>query len=325
VADRLGRYLNADGDDIVFVDNATTGLNAVLRSLVLMPGDEVLATSLGYGAVRRTLEFVAERAGARIVTVDVPFPCRNADSVVASVAAGLSARTRLAIFDHVTSDTAVLFPLDEIIQLAAQRHVPVLIDGAHGPGQVPVDLRRLEALGACWYVANGHKWLGATKGCGFIWTRGERQRLLRPTTITEKMDGGYIAAFDWPGMKDFSPYLSLPAALDFRAELGEQAIQDYCHGLAVEAGETVAAAWGTETGSPETMTAFMTTVRFPDSLPADRATSERLRRAFRYDHGLEVVINPLEGALWARLSAYVYNAPADFQRVADIGLDLARS
>lgn len=323
-AEHLGAYLNGHGQDIVFVENATAGINAVLRSLVLMPGDEILATNHLYGSLRKVLEFIAARAGARIVYADVPFPCAGPGEVLSAFAAGLSPRTRLAVLDHVTSHTALVFPLEALLPLAAERGVPVLIDGAHGPGQLPVDLDRLGALGATWYVANGHKWLGAPKGCAFIWTAPSFQGLLRPTSISEMIDEGYPGAFDWPGTKDFSPYLGLDAALTFRAGFGERQIELYCHSLVTEAASVLADVWETGQGGPPSMAGFMATVRLPTDAPATRANADRLRDAFLADHGLELVVIPVNGALWVRIGAYLYNEIADYRRAAEAGLAVCR-
>ncbi len=320
----LAAHLNADARDIVFVENATAGMNAVLRSLVLMPGDEILATTHSYGSVRKILEFVAARAGARLVFADVPYPCAGEGEIQAAFASRLSARTRLVVLDHVTSPTALVYPLELLVPMAAERGAPVLVDGAHGPGQVPVDLGRLQALGVSWYVANGHKWLGAPKGCAFLWTRRERQGLMRPTSITETIDDGYVPAFDWPGTKDFSPYLALDAALEFRARCGEEEIARYCHDLAVAGAATLAETWGTETGGAPGLTGCMATARLPGGPPATARQADRLRDAFMRDFGVELVISAFNGALWARVSAYLYNEIADYRLAAAAGLKLMR-
>ena len=164
-ASRLGAFIGADGKDLAFVDNATTGCNAVLRSLRLQPGDEIVVLTHGYGAVRNTVRYVTEQAGARMVEAAVPFPHPQADAVVANVAAALTKRTRLAVVDHITSASALVLPLQRIIAACRDASVPVLVDGAHGPAQVPLDMR---ALGADWYTGNCHKWLCAEINPGMI-------------------------------------------------------------------------------------------------------------------------------------------------------------
>jgi len=180
-ADRLGAFVGADGKDIAFVDNATTGCNAVLRSLRLQADDEIVVLSHGYGAVRNTVRYVTGRAGARMVDVFVPFPRPHPDAIVANLQAVLTPGTRLAVLDHITSGSALVMPLQRMVEACHAAGVPVLVDGAHGPGQVTLDLR---ALNADWYAGNCHKWLNAPKGCAFLHARPDRQEYLHPVTIS---------------------------------------------------------------------------------------------------------------------------------------------
>ncbi|HME22950.1 MAG TPA: aminotransferase class V-fold PLP-dependent enzyme [Acetobacteraceae bacterium] len=159
-ADRLGAFIGADGKDIAFVENATTGCNAVLRSLRLAPDDQIVVLNHGYGAVRNAVRYLCERAGARMVEAEVPFPHPDADAIAANIAASLTPQTKLAVVDHITSGSALALPLQRIIDSCHAAGVPVLVDGAHGPAQVPLDMR---ALGADWYAGNCHKWLCAPR------------------------------------------------------------------------------------------------------------------------------------------------------------------
>ncbi len=313
-AGRLGAYIGAQGEDIVFLDNATTAINAVLRSLVLFPGDEVLTTSLTYGAVMRTLEFVCDRAEARLIPVHVDYPMIDPDSVVETITAAISPRTRLLVIDHVTSKTATILPVEEIAAECRDRGILVLVDGAHGPGMLDLDI---EALGVTWYTGNCHKWLGAPRGSAFLWTVAERQAYLRPTTISHFVADGYVPAFDWPGTKDFTPYLTVPAALDYRAEYDDARIRAYCGALALEGGAHLARQLGTQTGVPVDMCAAMVTVAVPDGYGRPiQETANTLRKTLREDHHVEVDIQAFERRLWLRLSFYVYSDMEDVDRLA---------
>jgi len=312
-ADRLGGYVGARGEDLVFLDNATTAMNAVLRSFVLMPGDEVVTTSHCYGAVLRTLEFVCDRADARLISAAVPFPVHEPGQVTEAVVSALSARTRLLVIDHATSKTALVFPLADILAEARERGVAVLVDGAHAPGMSPLDL---EALGADFYAANCHKWLGAPRGAAMLWATPARQPYVRPTTISHFVADGFAPAFDWPGTKDFTPWLCVGAALDFRARWGEAAIAERCGGLIREAARQIARDLGTERGGPDSMTGFMATIALPDGPPAKPAEADRLRRRLLAEHGIEADIQAFEGRLWVRVCAYLYNEAAEFERLA---------
>ena len=219
-AESLGAFIGADGRDIAFVENATTGCNAVLRSLRLTAGDEVLVLSHGYPAVRNAARHIAERAEARVIEAEVPFPRPQPAAIIAGVGAALTRRTRIAVIDHITSPSALVLPLGEIVALCHSAGVPVLVDGAHAPGQIPLDLR---AIGADWYVGNCHKWLCAPKGCGFLWAAPERQADLHPVTISHGYGKGFLAEFDWTGTADRSAVLCVAAAIDFHQRLGGRA------------------------------------------------------------------------------------------------------
>lgn len=314
-AGRLAAHLGAQGEDLVFVSNASDGINAVLRSFVLMPGDEVVSTGHAYGAVRRTLEFVTERAGARLVLADLPFPIASKAQALSALEAVLSARTRLVVLDHITSQTAMRLPLGRLIAACRDRGVRVLVDGAHGPGQTPVNLG---ALGADYYVGTAHKWLGAPRGCGFLWAARPRQPAIRPTVISQFSDEGFVAAFDWPGTRDFAPWLAVPAALDFRAGYGESAIEGYCRSLAIEGGALVADAWGVTPAVPPAMTGFMASIPLPLAGRGDGAAAERAWRALRAE-GVEAAVHAFQGSLYVRASAYIYTTLADFERLATAG------
>lgn len=312
----VGRFLGGDGDDIVFVDNATTGVNAVLRSLMLLPGDEVVTTDHAYGAVLRTLEFVCERAGARLLFAHVPFPIRDPGEATDAIMSRVTPRTRLVVVDHITSMTALKLPVHEIVHECEDRGIPVLVDGAHAPGSVPV---HLNDLGAAWYVGNAHKWLGAPRGCGFIWTHPDRQSSLRPTTISHYVGEGYIRAFDWPGTKDFTPYLGLMDAIEFRARWGEKEIYHYCRTLVRDAANMLADAWGTERGASDRTTAFMTTVEWPGAEKATPKNAEALQLRLRHEFNIEVEVKPFADRLWIRFCAYIYNDMADYEKLAQVG------
>ncbi len=309
----LAGFLGARGDDLVFVDNATAGINAVARSVSLEPGDEILFTDHGYPAVRNALAFVCQRARATLVEAPVPFPLGDDDEVIAAVAAAVGPRTRLAVLDHVTSPTAVMFPVEGLIALFRARGVPVLIDGAHAPGMLEVDL---PSLGADWYVGNAHKWLFAPKGCGFLWAAPERQEGLHPAVISHGLGQGFAAEFDWTGTRDPSAWLAVREAVAFHRRLGSRRVMLHNHRLAAKAAVMLAETWGTEPGALEPMLGAMAAVRVPDTAPATLDEGLKLRDRLWNDHGIEVPVIPFAGALWVRISAQVYNEEADYLRLA---------
>ena len=317
-AARLGAFLGAEGKDIGLLDNATSGCNAVLRSLQLAAGDEVLVLSHGYGAVRNTVRFVTERAGARMTEAAIPFPRPDPAAIVASVAAALTDRTRVAVMDHITSGSALVLPLCEIIVACHAAGVPVLVDGAHGPGQVTLDLG---ALGADWYVGNCHKWLCAPKGSAFLWAAPDRQAELHPLTISHGFGQGFRAEFDWTGTRDASACLAIPTAIDFHHRLGDTALRARNVTMAAEGARLLADRLGTEVGTTCTLAGAMGVVRVPVAAPATAEWAQRLRQkllAARTD----APVHALDGAIWLRISAHAYNEIADYEALATIVSDL---
>lgn len=305
-ADRLGSFLGASGPDIVFVDNATSGCNAVLRSLRLRAGDDVLVLSHVYNAVRNTARFVTERIGARVIEAAIPFPRPSARDVLDAVAAALTPQTRIAVIDHITSASALVLPVTEIVGLCHANGVPVLIDGAHAPGHIDLDLA---AIGADWYTGNCHKWLCAPKGAAFLWAAPHRQAGLHPLVISHGLDLGYLAEFDWTGTRDPSAFLSVPAAIDLHERLGGTTLRARNRDLAGQAATMLADRFGTEIGSNGG--GAMAVVR----LPIGDVAGLRARLLVA---GTDAPVHALEGGVWLRLSAFAYNDLDDYERLGDI-------
>jgi isopenicillin-N epimerase len=312
-ANALAAFLNANGNDLVFVDNATTGCNAVLRSLAFQPDDEVLVLSHAYGAVHNAVRYVTEHAGARIVEVKVPFPDPTEDGLVASVIAALSPLTRLAVIDHITSGSAIVLPVQRIVAACRDAGVRVLVDGAHVPGQIDVDLT---AIDADWYTGNCHKWLCAPKGCAFLHAQATAQAGLHPGTISHGYEKGFLAEFDWTGTTDPSRFLAVTAALDFHQCLGGPALRARNRSLAAEGAALLAQRLNTQVGTQGSVAGAMATVRLPVDDPTPEhawAIRDRLMAA-----GTDAPVHALDGALWLRLSAFAYNELDDYARLAEI-------
>jgi isopenicillin-N epimerase len=313
-ADRLGAFIGADGRDIAFVDNATTGCNAVLRSLRLQPDDEIVVLSHGYGAVRNTVRYVCERAGARMVEAEVPFPHPHADTIVANIAAVLTARTRLAVVDHITSASALVLPLQRMVDACHEASVPVLVDGAHAPAQVSLDMR---SLGADWYAGNCHKWLCAPKGSAFLYAAPDRQRDLHPVTISHGLGKGFLEEFDWTGTRDPSAWLATDVAIDFHNRLGGEAMMARNIALAAEAAALLARRLNTDVGAAGALAGSMGVVRLPlaGDATADRSADIRVRLLAA---GTDAPTHVQAGAIWLRISAAAYNDIEDYERLGDI-------
>lgn len=313
-AEAFAAFLGAQGQDVVFVENATQACNAVIRSLDFAPGDEILTLSHGYGAVLKTVRYVAGRTGAVMTTAPLPFPRPDDDSVVAALQAAITPRTRLAVLDHITSASALVLPVARMVAACRAAGVPVLIDGAHAPGQVDLDL---ETLDADYYTGNAHKWLMAPKGCAFLWARRDRQAGLHPVTISHGYGDGYLAEFDWIGTRDPSAWLAVTAALDFYARLGGAALRPRNAALAAEAATRLAARFGTETGTGNAAQGSMGLVRLPIEGSVDEARALALRERL-LGLGCDAPISAIDGGAWLRVSAQAYNELADYDAVGGL-------
>lgn len=320
-ANRLGEFIGAGGKDIAFVENATTGCNAVLRSLRLEADDEMVVLTHGYGAVRNTVRFVCERAGARIVEAEVPFPHPSADTVVANIAAVLTPRSRLAVVDHITSGSALVLLLRRIVTACHEAGVPVLVDGAHGPAQVPL---RMRAIGADWYAGNCHKWLCAPKGSAFLYAAPERQDDLHPVTISHGLGKGFAEEFDWTGTHDFSAWLATDVAIDFHARLGGEAMMARNAALAAQATSLLARQFNTEPGATGEFAACMGVVRLPMTGIATAERSAALRERL-LAAGTDAPTHVFADAIWLRISAAAYNDMEDYERLAEIVAGVVRA
>jgi isopenicillin-N epimerase len=313
-ADVVASFVGAEGRDLVFVDNATAGVNAVLRSLRLEPGDEILVTDHAYGAAMRVATFAARERGAVLRVVQVPYPQFDALGLVNAVADAIGPRTRVAVLDHITSESALIFPIDALAALCRRRGVGVLVDGAHAPGVLPLDI---PSLRVDWYVANLHKWAHAPRSCGFLWADPSRQPGLHPPVISWGLDQGFLAEFDWVGTRDPSAWLAAPAGIAFLHDLGIDALRSYNHDLAWRAARMLTDRWGTHVGVGEASVGFMATVPLPPVVGTSADDAARLRDALLFEDGIEVQVHVACGRMWARVSAQVYNEWGDFERLAD--------
>jgi isopenicillin-N epimerase len=322
--------MGADGEDLVFVQNATTAVCTVLASLPARPGDELLVTDHAYNACRNALDLHARRTGMSVVVVRVPFPSAGPDEVVAAVLGAVTARTRLALLDHVTSPTALVFPVAALVRALTARGVETLIDGAHAPGMLHLDLR---ALGATYYAANLHKWCGVPKTAAVLYVRRDRQADLHPLVIghganSRRTDRSrFLLEFDWIGTHDPSAAMSLPAALRYMSGLlpgGLPALRARNHDLAVRARALLTDALGLEAPCPAEMLGAMATLPLPTTMSMSAsALYEALWRKHRIEAPVFEWSSP--GRPMLRVCAQIYNDLAQYERLAKAVLSELRS
>lgn len=312
-AEAVAAFLGGRPEDLAFVDNATTGCNAVLRSLELKPGDEILVTDHGYGAVTNAARYVASRAGATVRVAELPFPRFEPGTIVEAVAAALTSRTRIALVDHVTSGSALILPVAEIASCCHAAGVPVLVDGAHVPGALALDI---PTLGVNWYTGNLHKWAMAPRSSAILWAAPGGQEGLHPTVISWGFEKGFEAEFDLPGTRDPSPWLAAPEGIEFMRDLGLEAMRDWNHALAWRSALTLAGRWGTTLPMAEPMVGTMATFPLPARHGSTNEDARRLKDALLYEDRIEVQVHAWRERVWMRISGQVYNDDEDIERLA---------
>jgi isopenicillin-N epimerase len=325
----LADFVGAKPDNLVFVENATAGINTVLRSLDFVAGGLILTTNHVYGAVANALSYICKRYGTNLIQAEIPFPIEDENQVLESIVSEYKLiigdskkKVKLLVVDHITSASAMIFPLKKIIAWAHSEGIPVLVDGAHAPGAIPLNLQE---LGADWYAGNCHKWLFAAKGCGFLAVLPQHQASLHPLAISHGFGSGFLAEFDWVGTRDFSSWLSIDRAISFHQSFdldfnqGEKNfLFRHNHQLAIAAAELICKSWGQEIPAPHSMLGTM--VSIPISTNLD---SESLHNLLWHKYQIEVPIIPFCDRLWLRISAQVYNQLSEYEYLAESFLAIA--
>jgi isopenicillin-N epimerase len=320
----LGDFLGAPANDLAWVPNATTAVNAVLRSLSFEPGDELLTTDHEYNACRNVLDFVAQCAGARVVVASLPFPIASSDQVIRAVMDRVTGRTRLALLDHVTSQTGLVLPIEALVRELRARGVETLVDAAHAPGMLPLDVA---AIGAAWYTGNCHKWICAPKGAAFLYTRPDMQQQTRPAVISPGANSTrtgrprYLIEFDWVGTDDPTAILSVPEAIRFMGGLmpgGWAAVRETNRQLALRGRDVLCNTLGIDPPCPDDMIGSLASLPLPDgdgrvgdsALYAD-PLQDRLLQQFHIE--VPVIPWPAPPKRLVRISGQVYNRDGDYE------------
>ncbi|MEO9899519.1 aminotransferase class V-fold PLP-dependent enzyme [Nisaea sp.] len=311
-AEALAPRLGVEADGVVLVENVTQAVNAVLRELDLSAGSEILLTDQTYGAVRNTARHISKRNGWTLRDVALPFPALSADEILTTFKAALTPAPALVIIDHVTSPTALVMPVAEMAAAAREAGALVLVDGAHAPGMLDLDISKIPCD---WYTGNCHKWMFAPKGCGFLWSSESRRDGMHPLAISHWYEEGYIAEFDYVGTRDASSMLCMSSVLSFMDAHGPERIRAHNHALVNDAADMLAKAWKTERGAEQALTGSIAMVRLPDGLGATLEEADTLRNRLVDEFRVQIPINALTGTLWCRLSAQIYNDIGDYERL----------
>ena len=335
----VAAFIGAPAENLAFVPNTTTGVNTVLRSLALEPGDALLTTNHVYAACHNALAFVAERAGADIIVADVPFPIAQPEEVVARITERVTERVRLALIDHVTSTTGLVLPIAEIVGALRARGVETLVDGAHAAGMLPL---RVREIGAAYYVTNLHKWVCAPKGAAALVVRDDLRDTVHPLVISHGYRASgprprFLEEFDWTGTDDPSAWLSAPAALRCIASLvpdGWDGVRQRNRDLALSARKLLCEALGVDPPAPQSMIGSLATVPLPRLVLRARPAADARRELpasasaggldalsdvlyERYNIEVPVFFWPQAPDRFVRISAHLYNTLDEYQRLAD--------
>lgn len=337
----VAKLVNCDAEGVAFVPNATAGVNTVVRSLKFQPGDELLTNSHEYNACNNVLRFAAERQGAKVVSVPVPFPIRSPREVVDAVLAGITSRTKLVMLSHVTSPTGLVLPIKPLVEELTRCGIDTLIDGAHAPGMIPLDLAD---LGATYYTGNFHKWLCTPKGSAFLHVREDKRELIRPLIISHGANSTrtdrsrFRIEFDYTGTFEMTPFLCVPEAVRFLSSLvpgGLHGLMEHNRRMTLEARKILCKALGAEAPAPESMIGSLASVPLPDPpggviRPSARGYHDRLVDELIERHGIQVPVvpfpPPIPGAHYGphhpqkrllRVAMQAYNALEQVQYLAE--------
>ncbi|MCP4092824.1 MAG: aminotransferase class V-fold PLP-dependent enzyme [Planctomycetes bacterium] len=330
----LAPFLGSEVDDIVMVPNATHGVNAVIRSQRWQAGDELLVTNHEYNACRNTLDYAADRWGAKVVVVDIPFPIDDPQQVIDVMLKAVTERTVFCLIDHITSPTALVLPLEQLVPALQEHGIKVLVDGAHAPGQLPLDLSKLNAD---YYTGNLHKWPCAPKGSAVLVAPKRNQAGLHPVAISHGYNADtsersrYQQEFDWPGTFDLSAWASIPFVLeDMQSKMdgGWSAIMKHNRELAMQARDYLCKAWEQQTTAPDSMVGSMSTILVPKDIIANiEKRGSDLYTELREQWGIQVPVIPLPDPLGTavRISAQLYNSMDDYHKLANAVLSMRTS
>ncbi|MFT5050731.1 MAG: isopenicillin-N epimerase [Chlamydiales bacterium] len=325
----LAEFVGAEPENVAFVPNATSGVNAVLRSMDLNAGDEILITDHGYNACNNAVNFVTERARARTVVAHLPFPIESPSQAIDAVLSKVTARTRLALIDHITSATGLILPISELIEALRERGVETLVDGAHAPGMLELDIERWNPA---YYTGNCHKWPCAPKGAAFLWVRPELQASVRPSVISHGANSKrtdrslFLQEFDWTGTSDPTAILSIPKALSFMGSLmdgGWPALREHNHRMLLAGAAKVQSALGVSPAAPDTMLGSLASIPLPEGGEAGPSSAfdvNPLQRRLFDEHAIEVPVmwSEAAGRNLIRISAQAYNDPSEYEKLAQV-------
>jgi len=323
--EKLSNFLNAESDGMTFCQNATSGVNTVLRSLILNQGDEIIIPNHSYQACWNAIDFVASRWGAKVIVVNLPFRCESEEEIIEPLLGAITSRSVLAMIDTVTSPTGLRMPFEKLVSEFQSRGVDVLLDAAHGPGLVPMDLMKLDAA---WVTGNCHKWLCSPKGSAFLHIREDKKKETKPLTISHGHNADlspqekFRFEFDWQGTRDPSAILCIPKSIEILQSMvsgGFDEIMEHNNTLALNARNLLCESLGTNPPTPNSMISAMATIDLPGTYSggADIMGDPLHNRLLdEFDIQVPVFPWPHHKMRYIRISAYLYNTIEEYEYLA---------
>tara|TARA_B100000959_G_C14985551_1_gene625424 strand:- start:400 stop:1548 length:1149 start_codon:yes stop_codon:yes gene_type:complete len=301
----VAAFLGCSGEQLGFVENATTAIGCVLQSLDLPARAEIVSTSHVYNGVRQLLRAFTKKNGSTYREIDIQTPLHTSDEIVAKVIAGFSNHTKVLVLDHVASITSIVFPVKEIIAECRKRNITILIDGAHAPGMLELDI---DDLAPDWYVGNLHKWVCGPPGAGFLWVNRDYLKTTHPLTVSHFFEQGFTEEFDWQGTRDITSILGAAVAIEWGTTIGWDAIRKHNHALAVCMQQRLIDTWGVLPMSSldGRLIGSMATVPLPHGYPTDEEQLKNLRSKIYQEHKVEVPLLLWQGSPVVRVSAQLY-------------------
>ena len=324
----LSDFINANPDGLAFVTNATSGVNTVLKSLDLQPGDEILVPDHSYQACRNSVDFVTEKSGAKTIVVPLPFPIESNQQIIDTILSHTTSNTRLALIDTVTSPTGLLMPFEALTKEIQDRGIDVLLDAAHGPGMVPLNF---EKLNPAYATGNAHKWLCTPKGSAFLYVREDRREQIRPLCISHgasvpgTTNEKFRFEFDWPGTQDVTPWLCIPKSIEYVGSMldgGWPAIMKQNSQMAITGRKLILEVLGTPNPSPDSMIVGLAAVLLPGrgTLTASALEPDPLHTKLYENYKIQVPVFgwPHHDRRYLRIASYLYNSIEEYEYLAEV-------
>lgn len=319
--ERVAAFVGARAERLAFVVNATEGVNAILRSMRWSAGDEVVVVDHVYNAMRQSLRRLGSEHGVVLREVPIALPIKGAGDWIESIERAFNDRTKLLLIDHITSPTALVLPVAEIVAKARKRGIRTLIDGAHAPGAIEL---YIESIGADAYTANLHKWTCAPKGCAILWVSEALRSEVHPLATSHEYERGFTLEFDWQGTRDFSAWLAAPAAIDFFGRFGWDRVRAHNHAMATWSQRFLCENWSATPLSPldGSMLASMAAVSLPRGVQDRFGSAEALQAKLYDQHRIEIPVIDWKGRWHVRVSCHLHTRPEDVARLSSVVLGL---